>query len=780
MHIVPLEQDHWAQADWPLGGHPHADGVTFAVHAPHATRVLLELYEAALGVDAYASFELGKGEDGVWRGKLQGLDLGAVYGFRVWGPNWPYEEGWEPGSALGFISDHDELGNRFNPNKVLFDPYAREITHSVYSEKIYEMGFDDGVFGTGGDDYKGQERRLVDTGRLAPKAVIVAEAPAVSRKPRLPEEDAMIYEVQIEQLSGHESASELTELLKNEPGFENVVDVPEEYRGTYKGAAMMAPYLKALGFNVVEFLPIHETNDSETNREGKSNSWGYMTLGYFAPNRRYSSDQSPGGPTREFREMVDAFHEQGIEVYLDVVYNHTAEGGNWNHDVNTTGFTSLGGFGTSDYYSMTSDFTLVDGATGTSNQLNFSSEAAMELVMDSLKYWTRDMHVDGFRFDLATVLGRKPDEADPEDWQAQKRFFTDHELLVRIAEFAKKENIEVIAEAWDLWGYEVGKFPRGWGEWNGRYRDAVRSFAKGDGNTLEFLEMVNGDYHHFQDNDGAQKSVNFIDAHDGFNLADLVSYQTKQNHWEYPFGPSDGGSDNNLSWDSGGSHALRRQRLRNMWVMLFFSRGVPMVVAGDEFGRTQNGNNNPWALDSPAMRNNYRMIPTNKPQQAELGHGFDVGYHDNLGEFQTDENVNGLFRFVKFLISLRANHQSLRQKAWGDPTGNGEGVSYVFRSPLGGSPTDGARSVALGITSDDEDFYLMINMDNHTVDFQVPAPREGAQWRRLIDTSLQHEPSWNYWREGEGDVVVGGQPVPGWSIVVWHEVSQQPSETQDA
>ncbi len=769
MNIVPLHEESWSEADWPLGAHPHAEGVTFAVHAPDATRVVLGIYETAIGVDPCAEFELARGEDGVWRGMLQGLQLGSLYGFRVWGHNWPYVDEWTPGTAAGFESDVDEAGNRFNPNKVLFDPYAREITHSVYADAIAELGFDDGMFGTGGDDYHGVPRREWDTAKYAPKGVIVAEPPAKGRKPRLPEEDAQIYEVQVEQLSGHESAGRLTELLAGEPGFEDVVDVPEEYRGTYKGAGMMAPYLKGLGVTTVEFLPIHETNHSESRREGKSNSWGYMTLGYFAPNRRYSSDKSPGGPTREFREMVDAFHEHGIEVYLDVVYNHTAEGGNWSGDVNTTGFTSLGGFACADYYSMTNDLRLVDGATGTSNQLNFSSDAATALVLDSLAYWTNDMHVDGFRFDLATVLGRKPADADREDWQAQKRFFTDHPLLVDIATFAREHDIEVIAEAWDLWGYEVGNFPRGWGEWNGRYRDAVRRFTKGDGNTREFLEMMNGDYHHFQDNEGAQKSINFITAHDGFNLADLVSYQEKQNHWDYPFGPSDGGSDNNLSWDSGGSHTLRRQRLRNLWTILFFSRGVPMVVAGDEFCRTQNGNNNPWALHSPAMWNNYAMIPTNKPQQVPVGHGFDVTYHDNLGEFQTDDDVNGLFRFVRFLMGVRQRHQALRQRNWGDFEVDNGDVTYLWRSPLGGKPEEGVRSVALQINAPEEDFYLMVNMDNHTVDFQVPKARDGWQWRRLIDTSLQYEPQWNYWTEGSGDIVVGGQAVPAWSVAVWHE-----------
>jgi len=496
----------------------------------------------------------------------------------------------------------------------------------------------------------GVPRRRIDTAPYAPKGIVVAESAAPDGKPQLPPEQAIIYEAGVTQLTGHPSAARLADLLAGEPGFEGVTDIPAQYQGTYKGAGLLAPYLKAAGVTTIELLPVHETNASETGRAGATNAWGYMTLSFFAPNRRYAADKSWGGPTREFKEMVRAFHDAGMEVYLDVVYNHTAEGGNWNGDVNTTGFTSLGGFATAEYYQMTRDKILVDGATGTSNQINYSSPMARRLVLDSLHYWSHDMGVDGFRFDLATVLGRSPRDAEPDDWGAQKRFFNEHPLLTGIASLAEKENLEVIAEAWDLWGYEVGNFPRGWGEWNGRYRDAVRRFTKGDGNTTDFLDMVNGDYHHFEDNGGPQKSINFIVAHDGFNLADLVSYQTKDNNQPYPFGPSDGGSDDNMSWDSGGDPGLRRQRLRNLWVILMLSRGVPMVVAGDEFGRTQNGNNNPWALDSPAMRNNYAMIATSAPQRVAVEDGTGAAYHDNLGVFDSrDERVNPLFRFATFL-----------------------------------------------------------------------------------------------------------------------------------
>jgi glycogen operon protein len=768
--VIALDEAAWAEADWPLGAHPSAEGITFAVHAPAATRVQLEIYPEALGVGASHTFLLAEGDDGAWRGNLQGLQLNALYAYRVWGPNWDWADGWEPGSDLGYVADLDEAGNRFNPNKALFDPYAREVTHNIYTDKLVPFGVDDGVFGTGGDLIDGVPRRLIDTGPWVPKGVVIADYTTVTPKPHVPPERSTIYEASVEQLTGHPSAARLSELLLREPEFGAVGDVPEEYLGTYKGAGLMAPYLRALGFTTVELLPIHETNASEASRDvAKTNAWGYMTLAFFAPNRRYAHDKSWGGPTREFKEMVSAFHDEGLEVYLDVVYNHSAEGGNWNGDVATTGFSSLGGFATADYYQMTESKLLVDGATGTGNQLNYSSPVARRLVLDSLAYWADDMFVDGFRFDLATVLGRKPAAAPADDWDNQKRFFGDHPLLVDIAAFAEATHVEVIAEAWDLWGYEVGNFPRGWGEWNGRYRDAVRRFTKGDGNTTAFVDMVNGDYHHFHSSGGAQKTINFLDAHDGFTMADLVSYQAKVNDQPYPFGPSDGGTDDNLSWDSGGSQALRRQRLRNLWAILFLSRGVPMVVAGDELGRTQNGNNNPWALDSIAMRNNYAAIPTNAPQAVAVEAGVEAAYNNNLGTYDTDAHVNGQFRFATFVANLRHRHPALQQSHYGDLIPDNEDVSYLFHAPAGGPPKEGDRAVAVHINSPGDDFWMMVNMADVDVDFAVADAPEGWVWRRLIDTAEWAEPACNHWPEGEGRVVRGGATVAPWSVVVWHQ-----------
>ncbi len=776
---VPVVPERWGEAEWPLGATLTATGATFAVYAPDASRVVLEFYPTATGSDATDSFIMSQSNDGIWRANIDGVRAFDLYAFRVWGGNWPYHSDWRPGTGIGFLSDIDSRGNRFNPNKVLFDPYAREVTHNTSSDAIVELGFDGGAFGTGGDDYHGAPRRETDTGRIAPKGVITPVVRPTFTKRRLPTERTAIYEASVSQLVDHPSVVKLGQLLSQEPGFEAVVDIPEEFRGTYRGVGMMAPYLKALGVTTLELLPVHETTYSESSRLGHTNSWGYMTLSFFAPNRNYSYDKSLGGPTAEFQQMVASFHEIGMEVYLDVVYNHTAEGGNWNGDPATVGFTSLGGFAAAEYYVMTSSHALVDGATGTSNQLNYSTPQAQQLVLDSLEHWTLEMGVDGFRFDLATVLGRKPKEAERDDWDAQKRFFNDHPLLVEIAEFADEHGIDVIAEAWDLWGYEVGNFPRGWGEWNGRYRDAVRRFTKGDGNALELADMLNGDHHHFMDNGGPQKTVNFIDAHDGFNLADLVSYQEKQNHHPFPFGPSDGGSDNNLSWDSGGSQSLRRQRIRNFFTLLYMSRGVPMFVAGDEFGRTQNGNNNPWELDSVAMWNNYAMIPTNTPQQVPVAPGIATPYHDNLGAFNTESHVNGLFRFVVALANLRQRHEALQQKQYGDLVPDDRDTSYLFYTPSQvDHPENGDRALACYINSPADNFYMAINMADVGVDFAVVEPAPGRVWRKLIDTASDQEPHLNFWPEGTGELYEGPVAVQPWSIVVWHDTDAPAEQTE--
>lgn len=772
-----VDEASWSTATWPLGPTWQEEGsATFAVFAPASTRVVLELYDEASGTDATAEFVMGHNEiDGIWRAQLRGVDHGSLYAFRCWGRNWPFEEGWARGnSRVGFVTPFDEDGNRFNPNKVLYDPYARELTHDKNDSEIFARhGHDPGMFGTGHEHFAGVERREFDTGRWAPKGVLIRDHTWTGERPFIPAQDAAIYEAHVRNLTAHPSSSNLRATLADLAGFEQVADIPPELRGTYAGAALMAPYLKGLGFTTIEFLPVQESETGQDN----DGAWGYMTMAYFAPNRDFAHDKSYGGPTREFKDMIRSFHDHGLEVYLDVVYNHSGEGGHWAGDLDTIGFVSMGGFGTDDYYMMTNDQRLIDGATGCSNQFNFSRPGPQGLVLDSLTYWADVMGVDGFRFDLAPVLGRKPDEADREDWERQRRFYPDHPLLLAIRDMARERDLEVIAEAWDLWGYEVGNFPKGWGEWNGRYRDAIRRFLKGDANADAFMEMMNGDYHRFAQS-GPQSSVNFITAHDGFTLMDLVSYNEKQNNGPYPFGPSDGGSDDNISWDSGGDTALRRQRLRNLWTVLFFSRGVPMMVSGDEYGRTQNGNNNPWRLDTVGMWNNWAQARTNAPTRLpvdpERPNDPEIAqYHDNFGEADCDPAHNPLFMFTTYVARLHRGCLTLRQRYWGDMESDDDDVSYLYsRSDSQSQPQTTDRALQLHIDSPIKkgEFRLLINMLPEKRRYIVPTADPGAEWRLIIDTAAWAEPQYNCWTLDAAAPVEGEWHVEAWSIVVLQEV----------
>jgi glycogen operon protein len=752
--IEAVEEAAWESATYPLGCHFIGDEVTFAVYSGPATRVLLELYDQATGADPVQEFELAQNPaDKIWRAKLANLREGTFYAFRCWGPNWPFDSLWRRGgSGAGFVTDVDEAGNRFNPNKVLFDPYARELSHDKTTPAMLEAGHDGSMYGTGGEMYHDLERRVFDTGHWAPKGIILRQEKYKGRRPRHPAEHAVIYETHVRGLTQHPSSSELEQIFRGVPELKDIPikSVPAELRGTYAGAACMAPYFKALGITTVEFMPVHETDNDANDVLGPrgANYWGYMTFGYFAPDRRYAHDKSPGGPTREFKAMTEAFHAEGIEVYLDVVYNHHGEGGNWGK-LDTTGFVSLGGFDAAEYYAQTDEHYLIDGATGCGNQLNYSSHAAQKLVLDSLQYWVEVMGVDGFRFDLAPVLGRAPEKAEAEDWDQQKRFFNKHPLLVQIRDLAQRDDVEVVAEAWDMWGYEVGNFPKNWGEWNGRFRDSVRDFIRAQGDSHRLINLLNGDYEHFHDQGGPQRSINFVVAHDGFTLADIVSYTQKTNTWlEWPFGPSDGGSDDNRSYDWGGNHAVRRKHLRNFWTLLFFARGVPMVGGGDEFGRTQNGNNNSYAIDSVASWNNYYMLGTNRPQGVPTGDG--GAYHDNLGAAEGPAQRNPLFLFARFVAKLRNHSHTLRQRNYGDfAMDSGKDVTYEFRGADGVSPVAAHdRCIWLRIDGSEvgeADLLLLMNMHYEGVNFVVPPTDAGRRWVRRIDTAEWAEPQNNFW-----------------------------------
>jgi glycogen operon protein len=771
-----VDPDSWPAADFPLGAHPSDDGTTFAVHAPDALRVVLEIYAAETGEDATAEFDTARGEDGVWRARLAGAGHGTLYAYRVWGPGFVPDDAWvRGGSAAGFSADVDERGNRFNPNKVLLDPYAREITHNLSSPRIAEAGGSHEDFATGNDQNAahGRPRREVDTGRIAPKSIVVDDRTSTGDRPYLPPEGTAIYEGHVVSLTAHPSSGRLGDLLAGQRGFSGVRNIDDDARGTYRGVGQLAPYLRGLGVTTLELLPVQATDTTALpGDDGTSNFWGYQTLAFFAPNRDLAADTSPGGPTREFKEMVAALHAAGLELYIDVVFNHSGEGGNWGGDPDTSSFVSLGGFAASEYYVQTDSHGIVDGATGTGNQMNYSSPSAQNLVLDCLTYWIESMGVDGFRFDLAPVLGRAPEAAAREDWEAQKEFHTFHPLLTAIRDLGDAHDVEMIAEAWDLWGYEVGNFPAGWAEWNGRYRDAVRDFLRGRGSTMAFVEQMNGDWPNFHDQGGPSRSINFVTAHDGFTLADVVSYNAKVNDQPVPFGPSDGGSDDNRSWDSDGDHALRRARLRSFLTVLYLSRGVPMIVAGDELGRTQNGNNNPWALNSVGMWTNWEFAASNAPTRLPVDPTGEVeaSYHDNFGEADTEEGVSPFLPFAQALAHLRRVDPALRQREWGDIHVDDGDVTYAFDAPDASRGTaEGDRAIRLlidGSSVGGHDYLVCLNMSAEPVTFTLGGEHDDLTWRRIVDTAPWAEASGNVWPTRAAEVVWGEYAVQPWCVTV--------------
>ncbi len=787
----PVKEDSWGGARWPLGAHIDGDTTTFALYSANATKVLLEIYDAAYGKDARYDYWMVQGSDNVWRAKLKSNLAGHIYAYRCWGPNWPYDTQWKRGgSSAGFISDVDNEGNRFNPNKILFDPYGREMTHDKSNATATE-GAGSGVYASG------EANREKDSGRHAPKGYIVEESKYNGiASPKLSAEEAIIYEAHVRGITKHPSAANLKTILHNFQGFANVVDIPADKQGTYAGAALLAPYLKALGITTIELLPVHETDNDVNPDDGPGgNYWGYMTFGFFAPERRYSSDKSAGGPTREFKEMVSAFHEQGMEVYLDVVYNHTGEGGLWDlgattingkkeKDTTKADILSMRGIDNRTYYCF-ADPRYYWETSGCGNNLRCDNPIARALILDSLRYWVEDMGVDGFRFDIAVILGREYDAAGKE-WN----FNPNAKTLRDIEELGRSLNVEMIAEGWDLGrhptNYQVGNFPYGWGGWNGRFRDSMRAYiGGGEPHTSregEVTNYINGDYSNFNKEGGPHKSINFLVAHDGSTLTDLCCYAGKGNKFNkelpWPFGPSDGGVEdwNTLKYGSAwrtmteeernkrgllfvATPQERRQTARNYFAVQMMSRGTPMIVWGDELCRTQNGNNNPYNIDSVATWNNYNMIDTNAPHAVATG-GIGASYNDMFGKFTNTENKNGNFIFAQYMMNLRKNEKVLQQANYN--------VSYDFRKVDGYSGLwrdDRAIWVRInGSSAGGHDYLMFMNMWIEKIDFSIPADKT---WKRLVDTHSWAETEHNCWAPDKAEVMKGNSyGVNPWSVVI--------------
>ena len=736
-----------------LGANVKGDKTSFVLYSANATKVLLEIYSKPFG-DAVPLYDywMEKDSNNYWRITLNGNLKNAIYAFRCWGPNWEYSDEWQRGgSSIGFISDCDENGNRFNPNKVVFDPYAKEITHdpsnkdallhSPSTEKPYN------ALSTG------EDFRNYDSGKIAPKGYVISDSTSYGTKPGIPQKDAIIYEAHVRGITKHSSTANLSSLLSGYSQFASVQDIPSEYRGTYKGASYLVPYLKALGINTIELLPVHETdNDANPDDGPGGNFWGYMTFDYFAPDRRYSYDKTPGGPTKEFKEMVKAFHDAGMEVYLDVVYNHSGEGGPWNGSKDNNAqvtVVSMRGIDNSTYYSLVpSDKSAYWETTGCGNNLQCDNPYVRGFILDSLEYWIDEMGVDGFRFDLATVLGREYSSSSS-GWD----YNLNAETTVKIAELGKAKNVEMIAESWDCGNnsYQVGNFPDGWAGWNGYYRDSIRAFV-GNGAERAAISYTDGIYGSRDYFGAAEPSVNFVVAHDGFTLADLCSYSGAGNALNgtltWPFGPSDGGNGDNNSLGTGTEAASNRQRARNYFAMQMFSAGIPMIVYGDEFGRTQNGNNNPYNIDSVATWNNYSMVATDSPHTVSTGSDgkAECGtYTDKFGKFANTESKNGNFDFARFVMNERLNNESLRQI-----TGVDAPIEWYSTAGVKGWEDAGCKKAVMINGSGAKNggsYYMMINMTGYDASFTIPAPSSGKEWTRIVDTGNWAETNCNYWEE---------------------------------
>ena len=667
----------WPGRPYPLGATWDGAGVNFALFSEHATGVEVCLFD---GPDAGAERErimLRERTDLVWHGFIPDLGPGQLYGYRVHGP-------YEP-----------ERGLRFNPAKLLIDPYAKALAGDLH--------WLDEVFGYRvGDPVADLSRDDRDSAAFVPKGVVID--PTFEWEgdelPRIPWHRSIVYEVHVKGFTARHP------------------DVPENIRGTYAGLATppALDYLSRLGVTAVELLPVHHHVDEHgLVQRGLRNYWGYSSIGFFAPEARYAAGGSLGAQVREFKAIVKALHRAGLEVILDVVYNHTGEGSHLGPTL------SFRGIDNPTYYR------LVPGrpryywdSTGCGNTVDLRQVRALQLLMDSLRYWVLEMHVDGFRFDLAPSLARESDAVE------RSACFFDV-----IRQDPVISQVKVIAEPWDLaeGGYQLGNFPVGWAEWNGRYRDGIRRYWRGDpGQVADLAYRLTGSSDLYQD-DGRRPyaSVNFVTAHDGFTLADLVTYNGKHN--EANGEANRDGADENLSWNSGvegpvddpAVQALREQRVRAFLATLFISQGVPMLCGGDEIGRTQHGNNNAYCQDN------------------------EISWFDWTLSDQAQRTLD----FTRKLIQLRRAHPELRRRRFfqGRPLCSADMKDLTWHRPDGGEMAEAewrqARLHAFafrlcGEAMDDvndrgepvtgDTLLVLLNALPEPVDFLLPGAHPGVAW----------------------------------------------------
>jgi isoamylase len=701
--------------------------ITFKVYSSRATRIEVWIYKDPFNFQERVKYVMVKDPaTNVWSKTVSVATLqttytitGPVYyGYRAWGPNWPYNAAWTKGTGTGWVSDVDASGNRFNPNKLLIDPYAREI-----SQDPLHATFSDGTVYASGALY-----RNLDSGAKAPKSVVLAaDTTSVGTKPTRALKDDIVYEVHVRGLT------------------KNDTSITSALRGTYAGAALKASHLASLGVTAVEFLPLHETqndaNDVAPTTTTDDNYWGYMTLNFFSPDRRYSSDKTAGGPTREFKAMVKAFHDAGIKVYVDVVYNHTGEGGLWNNDPTTANVLSFRGLDNPTYYELTWDNQFYFDSTGTTGSYNTFNTTAQNLIVDSLSYWKDGLGIDGFRFDLATVLGNTCTQG----CFSYDKLNAGTALNRIVAEMPARPagggtGVDWIAEPWAIGDgtYQVGNFPAGWAEWNDKFRDSLRK----DQNMLgtenvtpgELATRFAGSSDLYQD-DGRKPwhSVNFMVAHDGFTLKDLYSCNGKNNAQAWPYGVSDGGSDSNNSWDQSGVAADQRRAARNGLAFLMLSAGTPMITGGDEVLRSLQCNNNPYNLDSSA---NWLSWTWTADQ---------TNFKTFASRMMAFRNAHPALRPANFYSAVDNNSNVMEQLRWFKPDGFVPDAAYwanVSNHAIawridGTEFSDSASAI-----------YVAYNGWSGSVTFTLPWPGTGKQWYRVTDTSN--------WAEGASQVATPG------------------------
>ena len=683
-------------SSYPLGANWDGRGVNFAIFSENATSVELLLFDDEKQAEPQERLNLTEKTGYVWHAYLPDVLPGQLYSYSVSGP-------YEP-----------RMGLRFNPHKALVDPYAKAIAGNIQ--------WDEALFGYKVGDPQGDlsfDQR--ESARFLPKSLVIDPAYdwGDDRLLKTPWNETVIYEVHVKGMTMQHP------------------DVPDEKKGTYSG--MSSPkvirYLKDLGISAVELLPVHHHIDNKfLVDQGLKNYWGYNTIGYFAPDPRFSSSGAMGEQVREFKDMIRAFHKAGIEVILDVVYNHTAEG-------NQLGPTlSFRGIDNAAYYRLSPDDPryYVD-FTGTGNSLNMRHPYVIQLIMDSLRYWVLEMHVDGFRFDLASTLARELWEVDH-----LSSFF---EVIQQDPVLSQ---VKLIAEPWDLGsgGYQVGNFPVLWAEWNGRYRDSIRRLWRGDESQIpEIAYRLTGSSDLYQENGrNPHASINFVTCHDGFTLLDLVSFNSKHNEENHE--QNKDGTDDNISWNCGAEgptdnpeiNSLRERQQRNFLSTLFVSQGVPMILGGDEIGRTQRGNNNAYCQDNETSWFNWKL----------------------------DENNKRLLEFSRRVISFRKEHPVLRRRkffqgkklfgaskdiTWLQPNGNemtekvwNENKIHTIGMILSGDSMDEFSKEGSRIA--DETLLVLLNANQDSIPFTVP--RTGEKWEVALHTySRELQPNETKVKSGE-------------------------------